>query len=149
MVLQGTLTSKQRHTRTSELLRRVGLQDRMSHLPSEMSGGEMQRTAIARALSNQPQILLLDEPTGDLDTRTTVEVMDLLLDINQYGFSGEETLGTTCIMVTHNPDLECYADRIIYMRDGKIERQVINSRQRRLDFQKYVTYLQEGIEEDE
>lgn len=70
----------------------VGLQDREAHLPSELSGGEQQRVTIARALSNEPEILLLDEPTGDLDTKNTVEVMDLLLEINI-------THKTTCVMV--------------------------------------------------
>ena len=76
--------------------------------------------AIARALSNEPDILLLDEPTGDLDSRSTVQVMDLLLNINRIGPNGEgEKTATTCVMVTHNPDIECYADRILYVQDGQ------------------------------
>jgi putative ABC transport system ATP-binding protein len=129
----------------------VGLQDRLTHLPSELSGGEQQRvyahlcalhaahalivdSTIARALSNDPQVLLLDEPTGDLDTKNTIEVMDLLMDINQKQ-------QTTCIMVTHNPDLECYADRIIYLEDGIFKRQVVNRKPMRMKYEQYVAYL--------
>ena len=112
----------------------VGLGDRLEHLPSELSGGEQQRVTIARALANEPEILLLDEPTGDLDTRNTIEIMDIILAINQ-------TKRTTCIMVTHNPDLECYADRILYVKDGKFAKQAINKRQIKLDFQTYLEYI--------
>ena len=90
-----------------QLLDMVGLQDRYAHLPSELSGGEQQRVTIARALSNEPELLLLDEPTGDLDTRNTVDIMDLILRVNQEQ-------NTTCIMVTHNPDLECQTNATQY-----------------------------------
>jgi len=126
MTILGKLNNKQRKERALELLRLVGLQDRVGHLPSELSGGEQQRVTIARALANEPDLLLLDEPTGDLDTRNTVEIMDLLMDINLQR-------KTTCVMVTHNPDVECYADRILYLSDGKFEKQAINSKQNRLD----------------
>lgn len=112
----------------------VGLKDRMNHLPSELSGGEQQRVTIARALANEPELLLLDEPTGDLDTRNTIEIMDLLLDINR-------TKQTTCVMVTHNPDVECYADRIFYLRDGRFVKQVINARQTPLIYDHYIRYV--------
>jgi putative ABC transport system ATP-binding protein len=120
--------------RSIDLLTSVGLRDRMMHLPSELSGGEQQRVTIARALANDPKLLLLDEPTGDLDTTNTIQIMDLILDINLR-------MGTTCIMVTHNPDIECYADRILYMKDGTVMKQVINTRQSRLDDTKYKEYL--------
>eukprot|EP00004_Rigifila_ramosa_P011359 TRINITY_DN2415_c0_g1_i4.p3 TRINITY_DN2415_c0_g1~~TRINITY_DN2415_c0_g1_i4.p3 ORF type:complete len:112 (+),score=41.26 TRINITY_DN2415_c0_g1_i4:606-941(+) len=106
----------------------------MNHLPSELSGGEQQRVTIARALANEPELLLLDEPTGDLDTRNTVDIMNLLLDINQRH-------KTTCIMVTHNPDLECYADRILYVADGTFASQAINSAQAALDYDDYLDFL--------
>jgi putative ABC transport system ATP-binding protein len=77
---------------------------------------------------------LLDEPTGDLDTRNTVDIMDLLLHINL-------TKRTTLLMVTHNPDIECYADRCLYLRDGRIQRQAVNARQRPLDYDQYIAYL--------
>lgn len=106
----------------------------MAHLPSECSGGEQQRIAIARALANEPELLAADEPTGDLDTANTVRVMDLFLRINVEQ-------GMTIVMVTHNPDLECYADRILYVADGRIVGQAINTVQTRLDYDSYVKYL--------
>jgi len=133
MTILGKLSRQERKKRAKSLLKSVGLQDRMTHLPSELSGGEQQRVTIARALANQPEILLLDEPTGDLDTKNTVEIMDLLLSVNLQG--------TTCVMVTHNPDVECYADRILYVADGKFSKQVLNYEQSRLDYETYLHYL--------
>ncbi|EAR90520.2 ATP-binding domain ABC transporter (macronuclear) [Tetrahymena thermophila SB210] len=141
MKILNKLSQKVIKQRVINLLTRVGLQDRMDHLPSELSGGEQQRVAIARALANSPQIVLLDEPTGDLDTKSTVEVMDLLLSINNFGYSSEETQKVTMIMVTHNPDIECYADRILYLADGQIVKQVYNERQVPIDWEDYVKYL--------
>lgn len=116
MILLGELSDADRRKRGVALLKRVGLGDRLDHLPSELSGGEQQRVAIARALANQPDILLLDEPTGDLDSKSTIQILDLLLKINRVGPNGEgEHTATTCVMVTHNPEVECYADRILYV----------------------------------
>jgi putative ABC transport system ATP-binding protein len=134
MTLLGELSEKEIRRRAKQLLGLVGLRNRVAHLPSELSGGEQQRVSIARALANNPDVLLLDEPTGDLDTQTTVEVMDLLLKINQ-------TAGTTMIMVTHNPDVECYADRILYVEDGRFTLEARNTEQSRLDYTTYSTIL--------
>eukprot|EP00013_Stygamoeba_regulata_P001837 CAMPEP_0177642304 /NCGR_PEP_ID=MMETSP0447-20121125/7513_1 /TAXON_ID=0 /ORGANISM="Stygamoeba regulata, Strain BSH-02190019" /LENGTH=277 /DNA_ID=CAMNT_0019144449 /DNA_START=74 /DNA_END=904 /DNA_ORIENTATION=+ len=134
MTIAGQLTKRERKERTKQLLKLVGLQDRMAHLPSELSGGEQQRVTIARALANNPAVLLLDEPTGDLDTRNTIEIMDLLLNINL-------TNKTTCLMVTHNPDIECYADRVLYVSDGRLVHQALNARQTPLIYEEYIKYL--------
>lgn len=100
--------------RAEELLEMVGLKARIKHLPSELSGGEQQRVTIARALANQPRILLTDEPTANLDTKTTKEIMELFIKLNKEQRQ-------TIIMVTHNPELGAMADRIIRFRDGKVE----------------------------
>lgn len=95
-----------------EALERVGLSDRMHHVPNQLSGGQQQRVAIARALVNQPSILLADEPTGNLDSRTSVEVMSVFQELNEQGI--------TILIVTHEDDISKYAKRIIKMRDGHI-----------------------------
>lgn len=98
--------------KAKELLEQVGLGNRMHHLPNQLSGGQKQRVAVARALVNNPDIILADEPTGNLDTKTGEEVMKLLSDLNKKG--------KTIILVTHNPDLTKLANRIIKLKDGKI-----------------------------
>src|SRR5579863_9727577 len=104
----------QRDSLAREALARVGLQARMNHRPSELSGGEQQRAALARALINRPQLLLADEPTGNLDSRTGTEIMDMLRKFNR-------DLGMTVVMVTHERALaERYAQRIIFLADGKL-----------------------------
>lgn len=100
--------------RAAELAQSVGLQDRLHHRPTELSGGERQRVAVARALANDPQILLADEPTGNLDTATGKQILQLLAKLNAQGIM--------IIMVTHEPDVAEYAKHQLHMRDGRIER---------------------------
>ncbi len=114
------IPKKKRQERALELLRMVGLEARAKHLPSELSGGEQQRIAVARALANDPPILFLDEPTGDLDSKNGKMIMDLLKSIHEKG----ETL----VMVTHDSEMAVYADRVINMLDGKILNEEINDK---------------------
>jgi ABC-type lipoprotein export system ATPase subunit len=102
-----------RHRRAKELLDLVGLADRMGHLPNQLSGGERQRVAVARALANEPAIVLADEPTGDLDSESGAAVMELMHKLNH-------NLGTTFIVVTHDPAVARQTDRVLIMRDGRI-----------------------------
>jgi len=110
--LYSRLDKGQRQQRASDALAAVGLADRAQHLPSQMSGGQQQRVAIARALVNQPSILLADEPTGNLDSRTAVQIMEVLQTLNDGGL--------TIVMVTHEPDIARFARRIVVCRDGQI-----------------------------
>lgn len=104
--------------KAAELLNKVGLSNRLQHLPNQLSGGQRQRVAIARALINEPEIILADEPTGNLDTKTGDEVMALLKDLNQQG--------KTIILVTHNNELTKLADTVVYLKDGKITSNITN-----------------------
>eukprot|EP00357_Protocruzia_adherens_P022737 CAMPEP_0115014334 /NCGR_PEP_ID=MMETSP0216-20121206/26008_1 /TAXON_ID=223996 /ORGANISM="Protocruzia adherens, Strain Boccale" /LENGTH=387 /DNA_ID=CAMNT_0002384037 /DNA_START=304 /DNA_END=1467 /DNA_ORIENTATION=+ len=115
MTLMGELSKPQIRKRAKELLDSVGLGHRYNHLPNQLSGGEQQRVTIARALANRPKVLLLDEPTGDLDTKNTDMVMKILLDLNK-----REKL--TLIMVTHDVHQRLYCDRVVRMLDGKIQK---------------------------
>ncbi|KAJ3155254.1 ABC transporter AbcH.1 [Geranomyces michiganensis] len=124
MILKGTLTASERKTRAVASLQRVGLGHRLHHFPSKLSGGEQQRVTIARAIANLPEVLLLDEPTGDLDTQNTLRILHLLhsLNVEQH---------MTFIMVTHDVYLKNFAHRVVYMRDGKIHRVEMTRSQKR------------------
>ena len=106
------LTKAQQKEHARDRLVQVGLGDRLSHSPSELSGGQQQRVAIARALVNDPDLILADEPTGALDSKMTVEIMELLKSLNQGGM--------TVIVVTHEPDVAAYANQVVVFKDGKI-----------------------------
>ncbi|MBV9494712.1 MAG: ABC transporter ATP-binding protein [Acidobacteria bacterium] len=109
-------SGKKRDTRAlaAKALERVGLGQRLDHQPSELSGGQQQRVAIARALVTEPALVLADEPTGNLDTHTSIEVMALFQELNEQGI--------TIVLVTHEPDIAAYAKRIVEVRDGRIRR---------------------------
>ena len=116
--LYTKIEKRERLRRATEALALVGLADRMEHFPSQLSGGQQQRVAIARALVNQPAILLADEPTGNLDSRTSVEIMDLFQHLNDEGL--------TIVLVTHESDIADFAKRTIVFRDGRIRRDTPN-----------------------
>lgn len=112
MVYAG-VPAGERREKAAQALRSVGLEDRMDHRPNELSGGQRQRVALARALINSPSIILADEPTGNLDTHTSVEIMRLFDEIYRNG--------NTVIVVTHEEDIAAYAHRVIRLRDGRVE----------------------------
>lgn len=114
LMYNSEISAKERHDRAVKALNQVGLGDRLNHKSNQMSGGQQQRVAIARALVNEPVIILADEATGNLDTRTSFEILTLLQKLNQ-----EE--GRTIIFVTHNPELADYSSRNIVIRDGQIK----------------------------
>ncbi|WP_035664234.1 ABC transporter ATP-binding protein [Halalkalibacter akibai] len=111
MVYAG-ISKKEREERAEQALSRVGLAERMDYLPNSLSGGQKQRVAIARSLVNEPSIILADEPTGALDTKTSETIMALLTELNQAG--------TTIALVTHEPEIADYTQRTIYVRDGQL-----------------------------
>ncbi|HEX5069943.1 MAG TPA: ABC transporter ATP-binding protein [Vicinamibacterales bacterium] len=115
MIYAG-VPAKVRRERANKALEKVELGDRKNHRPNELSGGQRQRVAIARALVNNPSILLADEPTGNLDSKTGVEIMSLFARLHEGG--------NTIILVTHEPDVAAYAHRVIHIRDGKVEKDV-------------------------
>ncbi|MHB1428853.1 MAG: ABC transporter ATP-binding protein [Rhodocyclaceae bacterium] len=119
-LLYRGLSAAERHAHAERRLRQVGLAERMAHHPAQLSGGQQQRVAIARALVGDPALVLADEPTGALDSRTGVEIMALLQQLNREGI--------TVIVVTHERDIAAYADRIILFRDGRVVDDQTNAR---------------------
>lgn len=112
-LIYAGISRKERTQRAMDALKKVALADRSHHKPNELSGGQIQRVAIARALVNNPSLLLADEPTGNLDSKTSVEVMDI--------FSAIQAAGNTVVLVTHEEDIAAYAKRVVRLRDGVIE----------------------------
>jgi putative ABC transport system ATP-binding protein len=112
--LYTRITKAEREERARAALDLVGLADRARHFPSQLSGGQQQRVAVARALVNRPSILLADEPTGNLDSRTAVEIMEVFQELNEQGL--------TIVLVTHEPDISQFAKRVIVFRDGRIRK---------------------------
>ena len=115
-LVYGGVPRRERQERATRALERVGLGNRLDHHPSQLSGGQQQRVAIARAIVNEPRLLLADEPTGNLDSRTSIEVMVLFQEIWHAG--------QTIVFVTHEPDIAEHASRVVYMKDGKVQSDV-------------------------
>ncbi len=111
-MVYASLKSAERHERAVEALERVGLSQRLNNKPNQLSGGQQQRVAIARAIVNRPVLLLADEPTGALDSRTTQEVLEIFGELNASGI--------TVVMVTHEPDVARQTQRIVWFRDGEV-----------------------------
>jgi putative ABC transport system ATP-binding protein len=115
-LLYTGVSGRERHARAMEALKRVGLGDRMHHHPNQMSGGQQQRVAVARALVTRPRLIVADEPTGNLDSRTSIEIMALFQELGRAGI--------TLLLVTHEPDIARYASRVVVMRDGRVQSDV-------------------------
>lgn len=116
-LIYGGVGKEERYKRGEEALKKVGLEDRMTHKPNELSGGQRQRVAVARALVNKPSLILADEPTGNLDSKTSVDIMRLFDEIHQAG--------NTIVLVTHEEDIALHAQRIVRLRDGVVESDVV------------------------
>ena len=119
-MIYGGVPPKERHKRSLSAMEKVGLSERINHKPNEMSGGQRQRVAIARSLVNNPAIILADEPTGNLDSKSSIEIIEIFQKLNNDG--------ATIVMVTHEPDIAAYTKRIVMFKDGSIisDKQVLN-----------------------
>jgi putative ABC transport system ATP-binding protein len=115
------LTDEEQNEKAVKMLEAVGLGDRIYHEPQELSGGQQQRVSIARALVNDPVMVMADEPTGNLDSKSGAEIMELLVDLHKQG--------VTIVMVTHDPEIAAYTDRTIHLLDGKVDREVKNGKE--------------------
>jgi putative ABC transport system ATP-binding protein len=134
--LYTKISKEEREKRAADSLAMVGLTERANHFPSQMSGGQQQRVAIARALVNRPSILLADEPTGNLDSRTSVEIMEILQKLNENGL--------TIVLVTHEHDIAQFAKRILIFLDGKIRKDdLVSNRPRAIDVLKTLPTLED------
>ena len=120
-MIYGKIEAEERHKRAHELLTMVGLGARVDHMPNELSGGQKQRVAIARALANRPPIIFADEPTGNLDSASSVEIMEIFTKLNKE-------LGNTVIVVTHEPDIAEFTDRVLFFRDGRVVKEHLTER---------------------
>ena len=123
LLYRSGVRASERHRRAHEMLEAVGLADRMGHHPNQMSGGQQQRVAIARSLINRPSIILADEPTGNLDSRTSIEIMDIFQRLNREN-------GITVLLITHEREIAEYGHRIIRFRDGTVVSDQVNASQR-------------------
>jgi len=122
-MIYGGIPKEERMERAKTLLKQVGLGDRMTHTSSQLSGGQMQRVAIARALAMNPSIILADEPTGNVSSAQSDEIMTLFQNLQKRGH--------TIVMITHEPSVAAYAQRTIYVKDGKIEKEVANKKEKK------------------